>query len=334
MELVPNSRSQRLKLGVFAIGAALFVVFLTEVWSIYFGRNWHEVVPGRVYRCAQLSDDALAEQIERHGIRTIVNLRGTCLGFEWYNNECRTTSRLGISQEDITLSATRLPAPDEVRRFVEVVERSEFPIAMHCRQGVDRTGMMAATAILLLTDATPDQARKQLGLRYGHIPMGPTRVMNRFLELYEEWLLAQGQPHSSGAFRQWAYSEYCPDHCRGELTLLDRPRFVPPRQPQAVRVRATNRSVKDWRLKPGTESGVHVRYMVFRNDGKLLQLGRTGQFDETVAPNDFIDLTLSIAPLDQPGLYHLLIDLQDRNLWAFSQLGSDPIEYSFEVPSQ
>lgn len=333
MELVTPTRLYRLKLALFAIGAALFVAVAVEARYIYFGRNWHEVVPGRVYRCAQLSGSALTEQIAQAGIKTIVNLRGTCLGFEWYNAECRTTSRLGVSQEDITLSATRLPAPDEVRRFVDVIDRSEYPIAMHCRQGVDRTGMMAAAALLLLTDATPDDARRQLSPRFGHVPLGPTRVMNRFLELYDEWLLDRGVLHSQQAFRQWASREYCPDQCRGELTLLDRPQRVPTGQPFAVRVRAVNRSVKTWLMKPGTESGVHVRFMVFQGDGKLLQLGRSGQFEHSVAPDDTVELVLAISPLHQPGPHHLLVDLQDRNLWAFSQMGCDPVEFSFEVTS-
>jgi hypothetical protein len=333
MELVTPTRSRRLKRTVLAIGTILVVALAAEVRYIYFGRNWHEVVPGRVYRCAQLSEADLAEQIEQGGIRTIVNLRGTCMGFDWYNTECRTTSRLGVSQEDITLSATRLPAPDELRRFVEVIERSDFPIAMHCRQGVDRTGMMAATAQLLLTDATPDDARRQLGPRFGHVPFGLTRVMTRFLELYDEWLVDRGVSHSRQAFRHWACHEYCPDLCRGEVTLLDRPQKVPMGQPFALRVRAVNRSVKTWHLKPGTESGVHIRFMVFQNDGKLLQLGRTGQFEHSVDPEDSVDLTLAIASLHQPGQYHLLIDLQDRNRWAFSQFGCDPIEYTFEVTS-
>lgn len=311
--------------------AAAVIALAAEIRFIYMGRNWHEFIPGRVYRCAQLSTDDLPSQLEAHGIRTVVNLRGPCIGFDWYAGECRTTSRLGVSQEDITLSATRLPAPSEVRRFVEVLENTEFPIVLHCRQGVDRTGMMAAASMLLLTDATPDQARRQLSLRYGHVPLGPTRVMTRFLELYDEWLRSQRLEHSRSAFRRWAYSEYCPDQCRGTLTMFDAPARLPAGEAAALRVRAVNTSVSEWRLKPGTETGVHVRFLIFAADGKLMQVGRAGQFEHRVPPGESLDLTLAIAPIHVPGRYHLLADLHDRNLWAFSQLGSEPIELDFEV---
>jgi hypothetical protein len=190
---------------------------------------------------------------------------------------------------------------------------------------------MSAAALLLLTEVTPDQARRQLGPRFGHIPIGPTRVMNRFLELYDEWLIANRIAHSRAAFRQWAVSDYCPDQCRGSLALLDRPARVTIGEPLALLVRATNDSVSHWRMKPGTETGVHVRFLVFAADGKLVQGGRAGQFERSIAPHESLELTLAVAPLYQPGHYHLLADLQDRNLCAFSQFGCDPIEFDFEV---
>src|SRR5205085_1777516 len=165
----------------------------------------------------------------------------------------------------------------------------------------DRTGMMSAAALLLLTDTTPDQARRQLGPRFGHVPVGPTRVMNRFLEIYDDWLRTQHIEHSRAAFRRWACSEYCPDQCRGSLTLLDRPDRVAAGDPLALHVRAVNQSLGDWRLKPGTESGIHVRFMVFAADGQLKQVGRAGQFERTVAPQESLNLVLAVAPLHVPG---------------------------------
>src|SRR4051812_39338420 len=40
-----------------------------EVVNTIIGANWHEVIPGRVYRCAQLAPEELRERIARHGIR-------------------------------------------------------------------------------------------------------------------------------------------------------------------------------------------------------------------------------------------------------------------------
>src|SRR5262249_41924745 len=161
---------------------------------------------------------------------------------------------LDISQEDITLSANRLPPPAEIRRLVEVLDGTEYPVLIHCRQGVDRTGLASAAVLLLQSDVTLAQARRQLSLRYGHVPAGPTRCMGEFFDLYEDWLREQGRPHSREAFRDWACAGYCPAYCRGRLELIEPPGQLRAGAPAALTVRATNTAVRPWRLVPGTEA--------------------------------------------------------------------------------
>src|SRR5262249_51834922 len=95
---------------------------LVQLGSIADG-NVHEVVPGRIYRCSQPSASALEQLIDSRGIRTVVNLRGCCAPNAWYLDECRTTLRRDVSQEDLCFSAGRLPAVHEVRRLVEVIDK-------------------------------------------------------------------------------------------------------------------------------------------------------------------------------------------------------------------
>jgi protein tyrosine phosphatase (PTP) superfamily phosphohydrolase (DUF442 family) len=313
------------------VAAGLLLALAVKVGATYFGRNWHELIPGQVYRCAQLTPDQLRQAIRRHGIRTVVNLRGCCPDFDWYRGECRATFDLDVSQEDVTLSAIRLPAPAEVRRLVEIFERTEPPILFHCRQGVDRTGVTAALALLLTTDTSLPVARRQLSLRYGHVAIGPTAAMGEFLDLYEDWLRDQGRPHSRGAFREWAGGAYCPAHCRGRLEVLDSPGSLRVGVPSALRVRAHNTSIRPWRLTPGTETGVHVRYLVFNAEVTSCTTGRAGLFDATVAPGDSIDLTLALPAFAKPGRYVVQADLSDRNRCTFSQLGSEPLEIVLQV---
>src|SRR5262249_41159099 len=143
---------------------------LAEAVRVFFGANFHAVLPGRVYRCAQPSARALEELVARHGIRTVVNLRGCCDPFPWYLAQARATHRLDVCQEDICLSAGRLPSAPELRRLVEVIDRGEYPLLLHCRRGADRTGLASAVVLLLQPGVPLSQARRQLGLRYGHAP--------------------------------------------------------------------------------------------------------------------------------------------------------------------
>ncbi len=309
-----------------AFVALLVAALAGHVGYTYFGRNWREVLPGRVYRCAQMSPDTLHDTIANHGIKTVVNLRGCCQYADWYLNESRVTHNCDISQEDITLSAVRLPSPDEIRRLVEVIEHTDYPILIHCRQGIDRTGLVAALIVLLQTDATVAEAREQLGLRYGHVALGPTQHMRRFFDLYEEWLARTGQAHTRETARLWATEGYCPAQCRGRLDVLDAPAQVPLNEPFGLTVRATNTSDEPWEFQPGTYSGVCLKALMFDPDIKLLHIRHAGQFRATIPPGESVTLTLALGPLTRPGCHILSADMVAPRGWAFAQFGCEPLQ--------
>ena len=313
------------------VGLGLTAALAVEGGSIFLGRNWHTIIPGQAYRSAQLSYDQLVESVRGSGVKTVVNLRGTCPDLDWYVAESRATRDADIGQEDITLSANRLPAPDELRRLVGVLDHAAYPLLLHCRQGVDRTGLAAALLLLLRTDATPAEARRQLSLRYGHIPIGPTWCMREFLDLYDAWLARHGRPHSPAALREWADHDYCPAQFRGHLELLDAAPRIPVGVPAVIRVRAVNTSIAPWHFHPGTETGIHVRFLVYGPDWKLAFLGRAGQFETVVAPAGTLDLALAVPPAPAAGTYHVVADLADGNQYAFSQFGNHPLEVTVIV---
>src|SRR5438105_1957845 len=127
-----------------AAGMGVVAAGLSWVGFVLVGPNRHTVIPGRVYRCSQPGPDDLAYAVNRYGIRTVINLRGFSPEYDWYKDEARATLASGINQEDVTLSANRLPPPPEMRRLLEILDRTEYPILIHCKQGADRTGLVSA----------------------------------------------------------------------------------------------------------------------------------------------------------------------------------------------
>src|SRR5438128_1483969 len=107
------------------------LVILGWLLSIFVGSNAHAVIDGRVYRTAQLDGDDLAGYIREKNIRTVINLRGHCPEMDWYMAEAAACTAAGVSQEDITLSANRLPPPTELRRLIDVLDHTEYPILFH-----------------------------------------------------------------------------------------------------------------------------------------------------------------------------------------------------------
>src|SRR5262249_50274300 len=262
---------------------------------------------------------------------TVVNLRGTCLQLPWYLEESRATERLNLSQQDVCLSAGRSPSVPEMRRLVEGLDRSEYPILLHCRRGADRTGLAATVVLLLQTGATLPEARRQLGPRYGHVAIGRPRYLDRFFDLYEAWLDNQSKAHTPTLFRSWLLHEYCPEGCRARLSLLEAPRAIRVGEPFNVRVRAANQSKTTWRLKAGTNAGIHAGFILWDPQDHWLAEGRAGLIEAEVPPGQSIDIVVPLPAMKQPGKHRLLVDMVDEQQSWFWQTGSEPLEEELEV---
>jgi protein tyrosine phosphatase (PTP) superfamily phosphohydrolase (DUF442 family) len=291
--------------------AAAVTAFGYEAVRVYAGSNRHAVIPGKVYRCAQPTAGDIRDVVKQHGIRTVLNLRGLTPWDPWYQAEAAATHDLNVSQEDVTLSAQALPPPAELRRVVEVLDHTEYPVLIHCKQGADRTGLVSAVALLLFTDATPDEAKQQLWPRYGHWPLGRTVAMDRFFDLYDGWLQTTGEPHTRERFRHWVLAEYQPGVARSKLEWLDPvPPTLPAHTATGFRVRCTNRSNTAWEMKPGNYAGVHAAFVVYDANMKDVWGGRTGLRFETVPPGGHADVTMPVRGLP-PGRYTLAVEMHD-----------------------
>ncbi len=319
---------------------ALVAVFLTWLGYVVLGPNRHTVIPGRVYRSSQPGHDDLVRTIGRYGIRTIINLRGFSPEYDWYKDEARATADRGINQEDITFSANRLPPPAELRRLIEVLDRTAYPILIHCKQGADRTGLVSAMTLLLYTDATLARAKQELWPVRGHFRFGRTAAMDDFFDRYEAWLAERSESHTRDRFREWATKHYSPGPAVADLEFLDPiPESIAANKPIALRVRATNRSSEAWELKTGSTVGIHLGYSVWVEGEELPRYsGKAGLFRRTVSPGESVDLSVVIPALKAPGTYMLKVEMfdyrgaaVDARGMAFVQFGADPLLVNLQV---
>lgn len=316
-------------------GAGVLLGLSAEGIRVLALTNKHTVIPGKAYRSAQLSQGELTQFIIEKKIRTVVNLRGTCPEMNWYMGEARATHATGICQEDVSLSAKRLPAPNEIRRLIDVLDRTEYPIVVHCQRGADRTGLVSTVVKLLHTDADLDTARRQLWPRYGHIRGGRTAVIDHFFDYYEAWL--GGAAHTKERFREWATQKYCPGPYRAELSLLSpTPVTVPAGKGFTLTMRAKNASIEPWSFRPGATGGVQLRYRLYSAAGAKLYTGHAGLFAATVKPGEQIDLVAGFPPVSKPDRYLVHADMLDTQpidlLDAdFVQYGSEPLTFHVTV---
>ncbi len=152
-----------------------------------------------VFRSGQPGEDRMARRIEQHEIQCVLCLRN---GAEAAASE-RATVASGASWWNVPFSATRTPSPATLLALWRVAAEAPRPLLIHCRAGVDRTGL--ASALVVLHD-TGDlaRARAQLALLpHGHLAAFGTEKMDEVFDRYEPH-------HGTMSFPQWVERVYAP----------------------------------------------------------------------------------------------------------------------------
>lgn len=159
--------------GVCFVGlSALYGVY---VLFLEFSGNFHTVVAGEVYRSAQPSEADLARYVAQYGIRSIINLRGEKSDRSWYQHEMAASTMLHLRHYDYRLSAEQELSPLQIQELVTLMRDAPKPLLIHCRQGMDRTGLASALYIAGIQHGTHWAAENQLSPFYGHLPIPLTQ---------------------------------------------------------------------------------------------------------------------------------------------------------------
>ena len=136
---------------------------------IYQG-NFHAVEAGVLYRSAQPDREDLIAAARQHGIKSVLNLRGSNPGSPWYEEEIAASRELGLAHYNYPISAHRLVSRQQIAEILDIVRQAPKPLLIHCMSGSDRAGLVAALYRFALAGATPEDADRQLSLSYGHFP--------------------------------------------------------------------------------------------------------------------------------------------------------------------
>lgn len=149
--------------------------------------NFNTVIPGELYRSGQMSPHQLKDYLEEYGIKTVVNLRGDNHGSDWYEAEVAESRDLRVEHVDFGISARRELTSDRAAQLMAVLRTAQKPILIHCKAGADRSGLVSALYLAIIKERSPDVAKAQLSIRYGHIslPFIPEYAMDRSFAILE-----------------------------------------------------------------------------------------------------------------------------------------------------
>jgi protein tyrosine/serine phosphatase len=127
-----------------------------------------------------------------YGIRTVVNLRGTPDAGH-YLLEREACEKLGLNMVDFTVFSREAPSREVVLGAKRLFDEIEYPALMHCKSGADRAGVMSVLYAHFRLGLPMKEALRQLSLRYGHMRMGSTGVLDFAIERYVREADATGQ---------------------------------------------------------------------------------------------------------------------------------------------
>jgi len=178
--------------------------------------NFHWIVPGEAARSAQAYAGFLRAFLRRHGIRTIVNLRGSNPRFWWWRYEKRVTERSGVSHLDIKMNSRNLPSRALLLALLDAFDVAERPLLLKCSGGQDRTSL-GAGLYLIHRQGWPAMAVAMAhfsGWPYLHWPKQQQRWIKHFLIFAHEE--AGGSP-----LRAWIAEGYRPELFKQWLVSRD-----------------------------------------------------------------------------------------------------------------
>jgi protein tyrosine/serine phosphatase len=174
---MPPKKTNRWLRRLLAALAVLVVTLLAYTGYTIYNVNFHTIVNGEAYRSGQMDAAQFTHVIQDHGIKSIINLRGTN-ATALYQGEIETANRLGVQHYDFSLSAIEEVTLSQMDEIIRTLREAPKPVLIHCKAGSDRTGLASALYCLVVKGESPAEADRELSVWYGHIPLTKTIAMD------------------------------------------------------------------------------------------------------------------------------------------------------------
>jgi protein tyrosine/serine phosphatase len=164
---------------LFGLGIVFLLTTLPGVhyrWVYTHGKRFREITPGKMYRSGEMTAVGFRDAISREGIRTVINLQDeypdpdiplNYLGLRTVK-ESALCAELGVRYVYLPpelISRKKVPAqrPATIDRYLELLDDpSVYPVLIHCRAGLHRTGCMAAVYRMEYEHFSRDEALREL----------------------------------------------------------------------------------------------------------------------------------------------------------------------------
>jgi protein tyrosine phosphatase (PTP) superfamily phosphohydrolase (DUF442 family) len=160
--------------GIVALIAVVPVVCYRDVYA--HNKRLREVDPGKFYRCGQLTADGFREAVARYHIRTVINVQDeypdpdveVCFFSAETVKESDLCKKLGVRY--VYMPPDLIPRhlipeqrPEAIDKFLSLMDdTSAYPVLIHCRAGLHRTGVLTAVYRMEYDQWTPEETIREV----------------------------------------------------------------------------------------------------------------------------------------------------------------------------
>ncbi len=163
----------------FGLSIAALVTVVPVVryrWVYTHCKRLREVTPGLFYRSGEMTADGFTEAVASHHFRTIVNLQDEYpdpdISVHYFGGAtikesqlCRNLGARYVFVPPDLIARRRLATqrPEAIDRFLAIMDDpANYPVLIHCRAGLHRTGVLVAVFRMEYDHWTPYEAIQEL----------------------------------------------------------------------------------------------------------------------------------------------------------------------------
>ena len=167
----------------------VFVGLIGMWWYLDRQSNWGVVVPGKIYRSAEVSRFLIKNKLTENKIGVIVYLSRDGENNADMTKERQVAAELHLPILEFPMSGDGLARPDRYPAALEAVYQANQegkPVLIHCHSGAQRTSGVVAVYRVLVEGKSPQEAVAEMK-HYGHDPKKNTVLIPFLNEHLGEW---------------------------------------------------------------------------------------------------------------------------------------------------
>jgi protein tyrosine/serine phosphatase len=335
----------------------LFVIFVIILWGTYwyifmFTNNFYTVVPDKFYRSSQPTVTDIKDWQKKYNIKSILNLRGNKIYEEdpiaIKINEYSKQHNITINS--IELKSSRVLSHMELQNIINILDKLPKPLLVHCRNGVDRTGLVSAIA-KILDNQTVVEAMQEFAWFKGFMPNREAAILTILFQDYQKWLDEHNLISNREYFIEWAKTQYTPYYYSPLIEVVKPIGTLKHNSTNIIQVKVTNISNHVMPFTTVKNIGVHLIWCYYlqqplkgkdKNDEYSYSTQASIKSDHCIdngftvvnynlLSKESLVFDVIIPPIEHKGLYTIEFDLVEKIKFKFSSYGNRVIAADFEV---